>query len=428
MGPSDTSVEGLPGVVVLGCGGIGLAVAVALASAGRSVLGVDIDAALVERLRAGQLDVLEDGLEAPFHDALASGALQFTAELEQVEGPRAFILAVPTPADEQGFDPRPLGAAMSAVAFAAAADDLVCVRSTVPIGATRALAASASHLSFAACPDRSIAGAAYLEQFTTPHLIGGLDDDAGERAAALFGVLGSVVRVPDPETAEAIKLFANIERDVTFALANQFAGLCEAASIDMDQVRRAGAEGFPRFRLARPGPVGGPCLTKDLQVLAASPALARAPMELLHAARRLNAGTVPALAARILADLGEGDSVAILGLAFKGTPPTRDVRQGFGGLLAEALKAARPGLLVRTWDPVLDPDPQARIAAVTGARIAVLANDHPALARINDLAPLMARGAVVYDATGLLAGFGEGPAGLTIRRVGDGRAGALPAK
>ncbi len=82
---------------------------------------------------------------------------------------------------------------MATIAAVARPADLVCIRSTLPIGATRALAASfpSAGLAFAACPDRSVAGNAYAEQFTVPHIVGGLDEAAGAQAEALFSSLGA---------------------------------------------------------------------------------------------------------------------------------------------------------------------------------------------------------------------------------------------
>jgi UDP-N-acetyl-D-mannosaminuronic acid dehydrogenase len=404
-------------VVVVGCGAIGLALALAFASRRRRALGIDIDADRIAALNAGRHGLVEADFDAPFQAALAEGRLRFAVGIGPADEPRAYVIAAPTPASADGFDSGPLERALASIAAVARPGELVCIRSTAPIGTTRALAARAPQLAFAACPDRSIAGRAYPEQFEVPHLVGGLDAAAGTRAEALFATLGPVARTPDPETAEAVKLFANVERDVSFALANQFALICEAAGVDFAAVRAAGAEGFARFRLARAGPVGGPCLTKDTHVLAASAALSGQSLGLLEAARRLNDSLVARLAAEILA--GSDGPVAILGLAFKGAPETADVRGGFGGALAAALAAARPGRAVRTWDPVLAPGRQARAAALKDAAVVVLANDHPALARLDDLPGLVAPGAEIHDMTGVTAEQAT-PAGLTLRRFGGG--------
>ena len=195
-------------VVVIGCGAIGLPLAAALASKGAQVLGIDNDAAKTAELGAGRTGLVEVGLAEALRQGLEDGGLAFAPALTAAGHARAYVIAVPTPAlADGGFDRAPLDRALAEVAAVARPADLVCIRSTLPIGATRALAASfpSAGLAFAACPDRSVAGNAYAEQFSVPHIVGGLDEAAGARAEALFAALGTVVRTPDPETAEAIR-------------------------------------------------------------------------------------------------------------------------------------------------------------------------------------------------------------------------------
>src|SRR5258705_114819 len=103
----------------------------------------------------------------------------------------------------------------------------LAVRATVPVGTTGRLAESLAtrgrSLLVAACPDRSVAGRSFVEQFSVPHIVGAMDPAAAGAIEFLFQQLGPTVAVSTPEAAEAVKLFANVQRDVTFALANQFA-------------------------------------------------------------------------------------------------------------------------------------------------------------------------------------------------------------
>lgn len=420
----DPTIEAWPArreIVVIGCGSIGLPLAAALASRGCRVLGYDTNAPRVAALSDGRIETAEDGLAAATRAALATGALRFAAALDRASGPRAFILAVPTPATaDEGFDGRPIDAALTSAAEVALDRDLVCIRATVPIGTTTALSAAYPRLLFASCPDRTLSGLAFVEQFEVPHLVGGVTGEAAAAASALFARLGRVVRVHDAETAEAIKLFANVQRDCAFALANQFALLCEAAGVDFHEVRTAGAEEYPRFALPRPGPVGGPCLSKDVHVLAASRGAAGLDLRLLLKARRLNEGLAGAHARQILERLGASQGpVAVLGLAFKGTPPTLDVRDGYAAALVVELKRARPGIVIRLWDPMRA---GSLPATLSDAAIIVLANDHPALAGMLDEARHWAPGAALFDLTGVLGeDIGEAP-GVEVHRFGNGRA------
>jgi UDP-N-acetyl-D-mannosaminuronic acid dehydrogenase len=393
-------------VVVVGCGAIGLPLAVAFASRGRAVLGYDIDAGRVEALRAGRPAMVEDGLEATLGEALSDGRIDFTATLLASTAARAFIVAVPTPAGPEGFDDGPLRAALGSIAAVAADGDLVIVRSTTPIGTARALATAHPRLAFAACPDRSLSGRALADQFELPHIVGGVTERAGDAAQALLATLGRTVRVRDADTAEAVKLFANAHRDLVFAEANQFAMVCDAANLDFAEIAAAGADGYPRFTLARPGPVGGPCLTKDIHVLAASPALRETDLGMLLEARRINQSLAPFVCLRIMADLDTlGGAVAILGLAFKGRPAVADRRGAFAGQLASLLRPR--GVDVRLWDPGEGPVD----SVLEGASVVVFANDHPGLAAI---APRLARGTVLYD----MAGLDVRPEGVTPRGPG----------
>jgi UDP-N-acetyl-D-mannosaminuronic acid dehydrogenase len=302
--------------------------------------------------------------------------------------------------------------------------DLIIVRSTTPVGTLRHLAgfedARDRELLFAACPDRSIAGRAFAEQFSTPHIVGGLTPAASEAARRLFELLGDVEVVSSPEVAEAAKLFANVWRDAQFALSNQLALFCETKGIDFSEVRAAGGRNFARFSPPRAGPVGGPCLTKDVHLLAEG--AHEDDIGLLKAARARNEGLVDIVARRICArtDTRGGHSiVAILGLAFKGNPPTLDRRGSFALALASMLRTLRPGLELRLWDPAGEPNSAARTAALRDANIVVLANDHAALRDVAVLRGCAAH-AVVFDLCGVLAD-GEATAGLTVERFGQGR-------
>ncbi|HEX4196796.1 MAG TPA: nucleotide sugar dehydrogenase [Caulobacteraceae bacterium] len=410
-------------VVVVGCGHIGLPLALALGEAGASVRGVEIDPARLAALAGGRLDPDHEDMSRRLQGALGSGALAFADAPGRSTAPRTFILTVPTPVDgERRFVRGPLDRAVAAVTAVANAGDLIVVRSTVPIGTTRALAAGAADgLLWAACPDRSVAGRAFADQFEIPHLIGGLDDAADAAARSVFSMLGETRSVASPETAEAVKLFANAHRDVAFALANQFALICEATGIDFAEVREAGSQGFARFSLARAGPVGGPCLSKDLFLLAAPLELAPVETDLLWSARNLNEGLARRLCARVAADLdasGAPRRAAVLGLAFKGRPAVSDRADSFGVAIAAALAACDPPIAVTAWDPVSDP-PAGRAAALAGASLVVLANDHPALADLSEIARA-APGAVVYDLCGI-SDRGSA-AGLALRVFGDGTA------
>ena len=402
-------------VVIVGCGSIGLPVAAAFATTGLRVLGHDVDTERVARLRHLREPIPEAELMAALKAAMDDGRLRFSDELGAVAETRAWIVAVPTPwSDEGGFDGGPLWAAIDAVLDVARDGDLLCVRSTVPVGTGAAIERRAAErgraIGVAATPDRSVQGRSFREQFEVPHLIGGNSDEAVRSAADLFGRLGPVTLCGSSGEAEAAKLLCNVARDAMFGLANELAGIFADMGLDGQAVSEAAARDYPRLQLPRAGPVGGPCLSKDVGLLLGSEGAPKSP--LLLAAREANSRIPQRVAKRILDHLaGTGPGrVALLGVAFKGRPATADLR-GSPALDIAALLRAYPQLRIVGWDPEADGKALALAglepaecaeAAAAGAKVVVLGNDHPEIMAL-DLAALARAAdgdALFYDLSG----------------------------
>ena len=261
-----------------------------------------------------------------------------------------------------------------------------------------------------------------------PHIVGGIDGAATRAAAALFARLGATVAVSSPEAAEAAKLFANVQRDVTFALANELALASEALALDFGEIVAASRQGYARFALARPGPVGGPCLSKDGALLAHSP---RGSFGLARAARAVNESLLDHVMQAVARHVGARAHpvVAVLGLAFKGDPPSADRRGSFGVALAARLRADLAHATLRLGEPTSD-DPAERDLdrAVAGADAVVIANDHPLIRALDPptLARRLREGALIYDACCALAPAALAlPNAVALRRIGEGQAPAM---
>lgn len=165
---------------------------------------------------------------------------------------------------------------------------------------------------------------------------------------------------------------------------------------------------YPRFSLARPGPVGGECLSKDSFLLAAAVGGPADSLPLVFSARRLNSSLIDFVATAVCAHVENmaprRPVIAVLGTAFKGEPATTDERHSFGIALAETIKLRLQNAELRTWDPVTAPreEGEALDRTVRAADVVVLANDHPALGRLDldRTAALLRPGALIYDACG----------------------------
>jgi UDPglucose 6-dehydrogenase len=123
-------------VSVIGCSTLGAAQAVALASMGHDVVGVDCDAAVVAALTAGRADGAESGLVEALAEMLATGRLRFTTDLAAIIGARVHFICVDAPLDRGSFagDLAFTEVAADAMRPHLAHGDVVASRSTVPQG------------------------------------------------------------------------------------------------------------------------------------------------------------------------------------------------------------------------------------------------------------------------------------------------------
>jgi UDP-N-acetyl-D-mannosaminuronic acid dehydrogenase len=364
-------------------------------------------------------------------EAVNSGMLTIHGDPAQaIPNADVIVLCVPTPlAADLRADYGQLRAALDDLTPHLHTGQLLILRSTVSPGtllkvilphiAERAPEV-ADGLLLAACPERIAEGKAMEELVELPEIIGGRDPESSEAAAALFRTLNPNKRlhITDPTSAELAKLFTNVYRYVNFALANEFAILAEYYRVDAHQIVGMVNDGYPRANIPRPGPAGGPCLSKDGYFLVEELTLP----DFVLLAWKLN-DTMPAHAvrrlARRLAAHGvemAGTPVAVLGQAFK--RDSDDLRQSPAMRLTEILR--REGAQVRTHDPFI-PGPTLD-DALTGARAFVLATNHSAYDSLlpRDLAALMDGPRVGVDCWGVLDRKAYAGSGIDLATLGVG--------
>ena len=424
-------------ICVIGMGYIGLPTASTFAIHGLQVVGVDNNPEVLEALNTGRVHIQEPGLRALAEQAFGSGNLRLSREPEAAD---AFIIAVPTPATprvEGGGDPTAeLGsvvAASQAILPHLKPGNLVMLESTCPPRTTLDLVAPILERSglragvdflLAYSPERVLPGRILQELTENARVIGGVTPasaEAGRELYALF-VRGEIV-LTDATTAEMVKLMENTSRDVSIAIANEFARLAEHVGVDVWEAI-AMANRHPRINILRPGPgVGGHCVSVDPWFLVqADPQQAR----LIRTARQVN-DDQPLHAVRLVERaLGtlQGRKVAALGLAYK--PDVDDLRESPALEVARLL--AEHGAEVWTYEPYA-PERTARGAraagslqeALTGAQAVVLLVDHKAF---RELEPAQAAatmpGRVAVDLRGVWQPEAWETAGFSLHTLGVG--------
>ncbi len=119
------------------------------------------------------------------------------------------------------------------------------------------------HLAYS--PEREDPGRKDHSTRTIPKLVGGIDDEAGQRAAALYAsALESVIPVRSAEVAEAAKILENVYRAVNIALVNELKVILTAMGVDVWVVIEAASTKPFGFQAFYPGPgLGGHCIPID---------------------------------------------------------------------------------------------------------------------------------------------------------------------
>jgi UDP-N-acetyl-D-glucosamine dehydrogenase len=259
---------------VVGAGYVGVPLAHTLASAGRSVLLIDVSQEVVDGINRGESHIIDVPSEelAPL---VERGQIRATTDYNELRRADAILIALPTPLSKQREpDLSIVTGAAEQISLRIRNGHLVILESTTyprttrdviqPILESTGLKAGRDfHLAFS--PERVDPGNATWTTRNVPKVVGGITPECTERAARLYeGAVETVHRVSTPEAAELTKLLENIFRSVNIALVNELAQLCERMEIDVWEVIEAAATKPVGFMSFQPGPgLGGHCIPID---------------------------------------------------------------------------------------------------------------------------------------------------------------------
>jgi UDP-N-acetyl-D-glucosamine dehydrogenase len=260
-------------VGVIGLGYVGLPLSLAMADAGFDVTGVDVDAETVDQLRRGNSTV-NDIDDESLARALGDG-LQFTTEYEALSSVDAVSICVPTPLRKT--DSPDLSFVVDAAERLAPVLPTGCtvvLESTVYPGATREVVGTTladngvtvgEDIYLAFSPERIDPGNEEYGPTEIPKVLGGVTDDCGDHAQAIYEqVFDEVVRVNSATEAELVKLLENTFRAVNIGLINELAQVAHELDVDIWSVIDAAATKPFGFMSFYPGPgLGGHCIPID---------------------------------------------------------------------------------------------------------------------------------------------------------------------
>ena len=320
----------------MGLGYIGLPTAIIAAKHGVDVIGVDINAKVVEKTNQGILHIIEPGMEEMLQEVITAGKFKAYIAPQECD---AYFMVVPTPfKGDHEPDVSYVEAATRAVLPLLKEGDLYVIESTSPVGTTEMMAniifterpELKDKIYIAYCPERVLPGNVIYELVHNDRVIGGLNPESTDKAIEFYSqfVQGQLHKT-NSRTAEMCKLTENSSRDVQIAFANELSLICDKAGINVWELINL-ANKHPRVNILQPGcGVGGHCIAVDPYFITAD---YPAESKIIASARQINNYKSFWCAEKVKSTMLEFELknnrkpvVAMMGLAFK--PNIDDLRE-----------------------------------------------------------------------------------------------------
>jgi nucleotide sugar dehydrogenase len=409
-------------LLVIGLGYVGLPLVREASGAGLSVVGFDLNEAIVERLNAGSSHV-DDVPDADVTEMIRRG-FRATAQETEIDEPQTVIICVPTPLSADGIpDLAAVRGASELAGRTLRAGMLVVLESTSYPGTTdevvRPLLEKISGLnagldfSLAFSPERIDPGNDAYGLRNTPKVVGGFTRACTDVAAQFYRKLcDEVVLAKSTREAEMAKLLENTYRHVNIALVNEMAAFCHELGVDLwDAIRCAATKPFG-FQAFHPGPgVGGHCIPIDPNYLSYKVRSLGYPFRFVELAQEINQRMplyVADRATEVLNDRAKplkGARILLLGVTYK--KDIADTRESPAPAIAR--KLLMRGALLSYHDPYV---PEWRVAGapihraedlegeIKTADLVILLQDHA----MYDLDLIARASSLVLDTRGRLTG------------------------
>ncbi|HVJ97473.1 MAG TPA: UDP-glucose/GDP-mannose dehydrogenase family protein [Acidimicrobiia bacterium] len=349
-------------VAVIGAGYVGLTTAACLAHLGHDITCADIDADRVERLRKGEVPILEVGLPELLAEGIANGRLEFVVGAAVAARQAEIVfLCVQTPQGEDGSaDLSYVQAVAREIAPVLASNTVVVNKSTVPVGTTRIVqrvlseaGVSSDGVSVASNPEFLREGQA-VHDFLNPDriVIGCEDPESAVRVSDLYKQVNAPILVTDPASAEMIKYASNAFLATKVSFINAIANVCEAVDADVREVSIGmGYDARIGFQFLHAGPgYGGSCFPKDVEALLHTARSAGYDFDLLAGVVAVNKAQHELMVEKVCDAVGgapAGKVIGVWGLTFKAD--TDDLRDSPALVITRGL--LERGAIVQAYDP-----------------------------------------------------------------------------
>ena len=408
-------------IAVIGLGYVGLPLA-RLFSTKYQTVGFDMNQRRVDELMKGHDSTLEVPDEL-LQEAITKNGFVCTTDLEKIRECNFYVVAVPTPVDENNRpDLKPLWGASETVGKVISKGDVVVYESTVYPGVTEEeclpVVEKVSGLKFnedffaGYSPERINPGDKLHTVEKIKKVTSGSTPEIADLVDSVYSsvIVAGTHKAPSIKVAEASKIIENSQRDVNIAFMNELAKIFNAMGIDTHDVIEAASSKWNFIKLS-PGLVGGHCISVDPYYLIQKAQIYGVLPRVMFASRRLNDGMGAYVAEETIKCMNKkgvmvkGSKILLLGITFKENCP--DIRNTKIVDIYNTLREYTDNITV--YDPWADPSkvrreygieivnevPKEKFDAV------ILGVAHKEFLDL-DIKSLVKEGGVIYDVKGIL--------------------------
>ena len=327
-------------IAVIGLGYVGLPLA-RLFSTKFKTIGFDMNQSRVDALMKGHDATLEVSDEL-LQEAIEKNGFVCTTDLKQIKDCNFYVVAVPTPVDENNRpDLKPLWGASETVGKVISKGDVVVYESTVYPGVTEEeclpVVEKVSGLKFNVdffagySPERINPGDKLHTVEKIKKVTSGSTPEIADLVDNVYNavLVNGTHKAPSIKVAEASKIIENSQRDVNIAFMNELAKIFNAMGIDTRDVIEAASSKWNFIKLS-PGLVGGHCISVDPYYLIQKAQVYGVLPRVMSNARRLNDGMGAYVANETIKLMNKKGvmvkdaNILILGITFKENCP--DIR------------------------------------------------------------------------------------------------------
>lgn len=326
-------------LALVGLGYVGMPIAVAFSKKVK-VIGFDLNKQKIELYKSGIDPTHEVG-----DDEIKKSTVEFTADENKLKEAKFFIVAVPTPVnDDHTPDLTPVEGASTILGRNLTKGSVVVFESTVYPGVTEDVCVPILEresglkcgvdFKIGYSPERINPGDKVHRLNTIKKIVSGMDEATLDCVARVYELVvdAGVHRAESIKVAEAAKVIENSQRDINIAFMNELSIIFNKMGIDTKSVLEAAGTKW-NFLKFYPGLVGGHCIGVDPYYLTYKAEMLGYHSQIILAGRRINDDMGKYVAENCVKNLIAVDKnvknarVAILGFAFKeNCPDTRNTK------------------------------------------------------------------------------------------------------